>query len=108
MNNHKDSILHKTENGSVIKCSCCKNIQVAFGNMILKLNYDQFLSLMECMDDVDLQKPPNIFLPNNKEYLIRLPNNISFGFTREEIIELQELLEWSQATLKVNNLLETC
>ena len=108
MNNHKNSILHQTENGSVLKCTCCKNLQVSFGNMVMKLSYDQFLSFMECIDKVNLNKTPNAHLPNEKEYLIRLPNDISFAFTREEMIELKELLEWSQATLKVNNLLETC
>ena len=108
MNNHKNSILHQTENGCVLKCTCCKKLQLSFGNMVMKINHEQFLSFMECIEKVDLDKTPNALLPNEKEYLIRLPNNISFAFTREEIKELKELLEWSQATLKVNNLLETC
>jgi len=107
MMNKKDFLLHKTENGSVIKCSCCKNLQIAFGNMILKLNYDQFLSFLECIDEVNLVETPQARLPNQKNYLIKMPNNIAFAFSREELKELKELLEWSQASLKVNDLLES-
>lgn len=107
MMSKKELLLHETDNGSVIKCSCCKNLQIVFGNMLLKLNYDQFLSFMECIDEVNLAKTPQAYLPNHKDYLIQLPYNISFAFTREELKELKELLEWSQATLKVNDLLDT-
>jgi len=104
---HNSSLLHETENGSIIKCSCCQNLQVIFGNMVLRLEYEQFLTFMECIDQIDLDKPNHSSLPNDKTFMVKLPNNIAFAFSRDEMAELKELLEWSQASMKVNDLLES-
>jgi len=106
---HKHSVLSETDNGSVMRCTCCRHFQLSYGNIILKLEYESFISFMECINKVDLDKPneSRSMLPNGKHFLIKLPNNIAFGFTREEIMELRELLDYSQATLKVNELIKS-
>ena len=102
----KDTILHQTQNGYVLKCNCCNEIQIAFGNIILKNDYEQFITFKQCIDNVEINRTCDCQLPNNKQFVLKLPCDMAIGFTKDEIIELRQLLAEAEATLSINSLIQ--
>ncbi len=105
MRTKKDTFLHQTENGHVLKCNCCNEIQIAFGNIFLKYNYNQFISFKQSIDNAQINYSNKSKHINNKQYVLNLPSNIAIGFTVAEIIELRQLLLESEMALTISHLL---
>ena len=106
MAGNNDNLLHQTESGYVMRCGCCQEIQIGFGNMIFKNDYPHFLQLKNCIDGIDFNQPFQGVLPNHKQFVLKMPGGIAAGFTRAEILEFRYLLNKADAAIQVNNLLD--
>jgi hypothetical protein len=100
------SVIFRTPNGKVLRCACCERLEVAFGNIAVADDpplFERFRQIVKQLDldamesRIDSERP--ILLPVDGE-------KVTFRFTREEAVELQELLDGAAAMLELGEMLD--
>lgn len=99
-------LLHRTDGGFVRYCACCDRFQVGFGNVVMILDRDGFHGLNDSLSKVLFEGVPDRHLPNGKTHLIKTSCQSFAAMDREELGELQGLIEEAMAALKVQELLD--
>lgn len=100
------SVIFRTPNGKVLRCACCRRLEVVFGNIAVADDpplFERFRQIvkqlnLDAMESrIDSERP--ILLPVDGE-------KVTFRFTRAEAVELQELLDGAAAMLELGAMLD--
>ena len=100
------SLIFRTPNGKVLRCTCCGRLEVVFGNIALAEDPPLFERLRQIVAslDVDVQTSR---IDSERPILLSVDGEkLAFRFTREEAIELQELLNGAAAMLELGEMLD--
>lgn len=100
----QEELLHQSDKGFVVHCSCCDQFQIGFGNAIIVLCRAHFRSLHESLEGMDPHKTPEEAMPNGKTHVIKSSCHSFMAFDSEEMAELQELLDGAEAGYQVGKL----
>lgn len=99
--------IHKTSNGCVLSDAGCNVIQLEFGNLFLRFDAKGLEGFKQCIDHLDLDRYEiaNESKPYHRKVFVALqPTGVTMAFTREEVLELRELLQTAAAILMLKKL----
>lgn len=104
MNRHSSTDkLHQNEYGYVLTCTCCDELQLHFGNVMIQMPVRGLQNLSSVMVEM---KDSREGKPEVGRYLIRTPQqNMYITATESEFDGLIELVETSLCMYEVNKLL---
>ncbi|MEM7416841.1 MAG: hypothetical protein AAF389_15145 [Gemmatimonadota bacterium] len=85
------AVLSFSDNGSISRCPCCAEIEIAFGNAVLYVDAPELVAVGEAVDQL-LATP--IVPPGPKPYVLEpLPGQpVALAFSAAELFELSELV----------------
>lgn len=89
-------LLCRTENGLALRCTCCGELEVQFGNAILHLDSAEIASLTELLDSFRVgDAPDDDAEPESprRDFVVRTEvDGAAFAFSASEVRELRLLL----------------
>tara|TARA_B110000046_G_C12961534_1_gene384792 strand:- start:529 stop:861 length:333 start_codon:yes stop_codon:yes gene_type:complete len=104
MSTHKTEIIHQTKRGYVLSCICCRDFQIGFGNMLLVYKMEEFEGFKTYIDSIN---PNNVHFksPIGRHIYIKMEDmNFGYCISKEELIELKELLNISEGILQLKEM----
>ena len=104
MNHENTDILHQNKVGKVLVCTCCADMQVHFGNVMLQMPVAGVRNL-----NAVLQKMSNKYSMHDPpgKYVIRTPQqNMFITATHLEFRDLMDLLDTSLYMYEVKKVLQ--
>lgn len=103
MNHPNTEILHQNEVGKVMTCTCCEDMQVHFGNVMLQMPIQGVRNLTTVLHKMGEEYADRV--PAGK-YVIRTPQqNMFITATQSELQGLVELLDTSLYMQEVKKML---
>ncbi|MDQ7039755.1 MAG: hypothetical protein Q9M35_02340 [Rhodothermus sp.] len=98
--------LFQTEQGYVLRCTCCGRFEVALGRLLLQLSPERFQALCKRVRSVPLDawKPDHLCVLSLTGRLETI--DVRYACTRAELIALRKLLHGAQARLELERLLQ--
>jgi hypothetical protein len=99
--------IHKTSHGCILSDAGCNVIQLEFGNLFLRFDSKGLSSFKACIDRLDLERYEiaNQSKPYHRKVFVALQSTgMTMAFTREEVLELRQLLETAAAILMLKKL----
>ncbi len=99
--------IHKTSHGCILSDAGCNVIQLEFGNLFLRFDSKGLESFKSCIDHLDLERyeVANQSKPYHRKVFVALqPTGVTMAFTREEVLELRQLLDKAAAILMLKKL----
>ncbi|MCS7211029.1 MAG: hypothetical protein RMI34_10460 [Chloroherpetonaceae bacterium] len=99
---HTKTTIHKTAHGCILSDAGCNVIQLEFGNLFLRFDLKGLEGFKGCIDQLDLDRyeAANHAKPYHRKVFVALqPAGITMAFTREEVLELRQLLSAAEAIL---------
>lgn len=100
-----ENLLHRTTNGFTRRYDCGTAFRLVFGSVSLKLPIDQLESFKGCIDSFDTENEATKGDEPRRIFTVFLHDGLSLGFNAAEVLELRELLQWTYASISVENLL---
>ncbi len=88
-------LISSTPNGQIFFCPCHKTVHLEFGNMLLKLTFEQLDAFKEYVSTIDykLYLAKNRDAQNRRKLLLYCGSNSNyFALNENEFLELKELL----------------
>ncbi|MBX9850609.1 MAG: hypothetical protein K2X86_02510 [Cytophagaceae bacterium] len=102
-NYHEIEIIFNTRKGFTYRCKNCEYIQIELGNFIFASDPDSFYLFKCFIDSVDLNDE-GIYQKHLNRKIVFEPflNRGFYCFSKEEILELKELLNGTIAMLEID------
>jgi hypothetical protein len=99
-------ILHNNNFGNIAKCTCCNDLQLTLGNVLISFTEEEYLDFDLFFDEVRIDFKNEIEKGDyNKDYVIRTnKDNLTLLFSYQELKDTIELLNFSTLMLVVNKL----
>jgi len=100
------SLIFRTENRKVLRCACCNRIEVVFGNIAVAHEPALFRRFRRAVKklNTDAEK---CRIDSERPVLLSVDGDqLAFRFTREEVRELEELLDGAAATFELDEILD--
>ncbi|MDW8436428.1 MAG: hypothetical protein RMM16_00145 [Chloroherpetonaceae bacterium] len=100
-------VVCQTASGSVICDAGCAVIQVEFGNLLLRFDFNGFAAFKRSIDSIDWKRSEagNEKKPYHRKIFVALqPSGVTMAFHREEISELKTLLDNASLALATKRL----
>lgn len=101
------TMVYQTAHGNVICNAGCAIIQVEFGNLFLRFDFKGFEAFKQSIEATDWKRSEagNEKKPYHRKIFVALqPSGITMAFHREEIEELQRLLNGATVALTLKKL----
>jgi len=99
--------IHKNEFGNLSKCSCCNEIQLSLGNVILTFSEEEYLEFDLFFDEI--RRDVEALESNGKQstkYIIRTNRQgVTLSLSHQELKKTIELLDFSKIIWTVNQLI---
>lgn len=102
----KFKMLEYSPLGYVAKCESCKQLQLAFGNIVVRNNEEQFHAFCRIISKKASDMKYELERDVRNIYLESPCRNVMMVFNLNELEELSELLECSMVSLEIGRLLE--
>lgn len=99
--------LHHNEFGYVAKCKKCNHIQLAFGTVAMIQEEEEFYQFKKYVSKhlTANYSEYETICPNQKSIYLQTPlNNIRFSFSKNELKQLNELLDQSNLMLEIEKI----
>ena len=104
---HDIEVLHLTESGYVARCNHCGILQLAFGNVIIDQNPDDFKAFTRLVRQYRKQYAETKN-PKLKEIWLRTPYcGFRMIFSYEEIVQLDEIIQQAQLIITAEQLMQS-
>ena len=100
------SLIFQTENGKVLRCACCDRIEVVFGNISVTEEPFLFKRFRHAVKQIDAEEQADRRDDERPILLSVDGDRFAFRFTREEALELEELLDGAAAMLELDEMLD--
>jgi hypothetical protein len=100
------SLIFQTPNGKVLRCECCGRIEVVFGNLGVAEEPDLFVRFRSLVKQLDVDAQARQHDDERPIFLSVDGDRFTFRFTREEVYELEELLDGAAAMLELDEILD--
>lgn len=100
------TVLHENSFGNISKCSCCDELQLTLGNVIICFSEEEYADFDIFFNEIreDFKKE-NRTKSKSKKYVIRTnQNGLILNFSYKELKQTIELLNFSTIMLSVNKL----
>lgn len=100
------SLIFQTEHGKVLRCACCNRIEVVFGNISVAEEPFLFKRFRHAVKQLDVDAPAGD--PDDDRPILLSVDGDRFAlrFTRDEALELEELLDGAAAMLELGEILD--
>ena len=99
--------LYLGNDGYVVRCKECGKFQLAYQCICISLNEDDYNVFCKIVAKRSAASSDSNFPSNSKSYCIKTPDkNISFLFTRMELLRLNEILEMAGAEMTALSMIE--
>jgi hypothetical protein len=100
-------VLTKCENGYIGICTCCKEFNFAYKNVLLTFQEEslfQFFNwLIECKDNPEY----HLGLPHGRTHVYPSPmHNLFLVYTEEELVEIEQLFMEVRLVLEVRKIID--
>ncbi|PQJ35311.1 hypothetical protein BSZ35_12500 [Salinibacter sp. 10B] len=100
------SLIFQTENGKVLRCACCDRIEVVFGNIAVAEEPFLFKRFRQAVKQIDVEAQQSRIDAERPILLSVDGDRFAFRFTREEALELEELLDGAAAMLELGEIVD--
>ena len=106
MRKNKMKILHHNDFGNIAKCSCCSDLQLTLGNVLVAFTEEEYAEFDEFFNEIREDFKSEVKTKSKKrEYIIRTnKDDLILVFSYKELKETIELLNFSTIMLAVNKL----
>lgn len=100
------TILHENDFGNIAKCTCCEELQLTLGNVIICFSEEEYADFDTFFDEIRNDFKKEILTKSKfKKYVIRTNRDgLILNFSYKELKQTIELLNFSTIMLSVNKL----
>lgn len=106
MNQRSNTVLHENDFGNVSKCSCCRELQLHLGNIVLHFSEKEFYRFDQFFDrirkDFSYEKPTKS--KKRKYIIVTDQKGLVLALSYPELKQTIELLNFTSIMLSVNKL----
>lgn len=96
----REALLCASENGRVIRCSCCGRLELGMGNVLLFLGEDDLAAVREVLDGFDADGPP-VAGESPRPFVVRTESDtVAFALARGEVREMRALVRAARRALR--------
>jgi hypothetical protein len=98
--------LYSSRYGCVYKCGRCEHLQVEFGNLVVGYTLESFRLFSHLIDSIDLEDE-NLYHGHLSRKIVLQPVHSSgyYCFSRDEVLDLQDLLQGTLTMLGIDDFL---
>jgi hypothetical protein len=102
------SILSESENGYIGVCSCCKEYNFVYKNVLLSFREEELIRFGDWLMAYRYQLDTYLPLPSGRTRVYRSPlSNLFLAFYESELDELQELFSQAKLVIEARGVLES-
>jgi hypothetical protein len=98
-------LLYATPNGMVLRCPCCGDISLVFGNLVIVLPPVAFVAFAQFIEELDVaeMEDANRTLPHPRKVMAQIPDTTALmAFYPAEIDELRRLLRGARQHIQTS------
>ncbi len=99
-------LLYQTAHGRMVRCACCGRLELRFGPIALAETRPFFRRFRQAVHAFALDQPEACPERMTRAYVVSLGSDkLAFRFTRDEALELRDLLDGAAVMLDLDDLL---